>query len=302
MKSNFRAWAVCLGLVSLASSFVTAQSGQQPSDPYAEANAEQVAKIMGLSDLVHDAKALRAQTPCGVRPTIEEIAMRQEITETVVVNSLEVDGVLAELNNEQARLSELSSALQARRDHGLNLLNIANLVTGTGVGIGVNALQFSSATANIGNGLGVGSGIGSTVLSIMGIRRQRGPLAPVGRVPNMLAPLFNRRPELNTYYSPNVMAYLHSVPTGRTQTSRLDQLMAEWAQVGRVEQTGSPKAEKKLAKLTSSSEDKVKVSIDEITDRSAMLADVAGSVSLMKRDLAALMMSLRSVTNCEEKH
>jgi len=98
------------------------------------------------------------------------------------------------------------------------------------------------------------------------------------------------------------MAYLHSMPTGRTQTSRLDQLMAEWAQVGRVEQTGSPKAEKKLAKLTSSSEDKVKVSIDEITDRSAMLADVAGSVSLMKRDLAALMMSLRSVTNCEEKH
>jgi hypothetical protein len=302
MKSNFRAWAVCLGLVSLVSSFVTAQSGQQPSDPYAEANAEQVAKIMGLSDLVHDAKALRAQTPCGVRPTIEEIAVRQEIMETVVVNSLEVDGVLAELNNEQARLSELSSALQARRDHGLNLLNIANLVTGTGVGIGVNALQFSSATANIGNGLGVGSGIGSTVLSIMGIRRQRGPLAPVGRVPNMLAPLFNRRPELNTYYSPNVMAYLHSVPTGRTQTSRLDQLMAEWAQVGRVEQAGSPRAEKKIAKLTSSSEDKVKVSIDEITDRSAMLADVAGSVSLMKRDLAALMMSLRSVTNCEEKH
>ena len=36
---------------------------------------------------------------------------------------------------------------------------------------------------------------------------------------------------------------------------------------------------------------KVKISIDDLTDRIAMLTDVSGRVSLMKRDLALIMRS-----------
>jgi hypothetical protein len=305
MKNTRSISVGCLAALFVFAPWAIAQSASnEPAEPsYPEANTEQIANILGISDMVLNARTLRAQTPCRATPTIEELAMRQEILERVTVSSLEVDGVLAELNNEQARLSELSSALQSRRDHSLNLVNVANLVTGTGVGIGVNALQFSSSTANIGNSLGVGSGVASTVLSIIGIRRQRGPLAAVGRVPNMLAPLFGQTAKLNSYYPPIVMTYLQSAPAGQPKGSgsRLDRLMMQWKQDGRTEPVGTPKSIKKITKLTSSSDDKIALSIDDISDRTAMLSDVAGEVALTKRDLAGLMVSLRAPRTCDAR-
>jgi hypothetical protein len=185
----------------------------------------------------------------------------------------------------------------------VNLLNVANLVTGTGLGIAVNAMQFSSATANLGDGIGVGSGIGSTVLSIVGIRRQRGPVVSVGRIPNMLAPLFQKQAALNAYYPPEVMEYLKSVPPGESEQSgsRIEQLMGEWQKAGRIGSPSDKKAEKKIELLTSSLDEKTKLSIDDISDRVAMLGDVTGRVALMKRDLAELMQSMRSKKDCAGK-
>src|SRR5262249_30626215 len=199
-----------------------------------------------------------------------------------------------------AHLSELSAALQARRDHTLQLINVANLITGTGLGIAVNAMQFSDATATAGDALGVASGIGATLLSIIGIRQQRGPQHSVGRIPNMLAPLFGRQPALNSYYPPAVLEYLGSVPPGQAPDSgsRLDQLMAEWKRVGRLGPTQSPKSDQKIVRLTSSLDTKTKLSIDDLSDRVAMLGDVTGRVGLMKRDLAELMLSIRGKRNC----
>ena len=270
------------------------------NNPHASENAEQVAKILGISQLISDARLMHTQTPCESAATVEELSMRQDILETVVATSFEVDGVLAELNNERANLSELSTVLQARRDRAVNLTNIAGLITGTGLGVAVNAMQFSSSTANVGNSLGVGSGIGSTVLSIIGIRQQRGPQRSVGRIPNMLAPLFARQPALNSYYPQEVLEYLRSGPPGKgiDSGSRLDQLMAEWRQVGRLGPPGFAETDQKITRLTSSLDDKTKLSIDDLSDRMAMLADVNGRVALIKRDLAVLMLSVRAERRC----
>jgi hypothetical protein len=50
--------------------------------------------------------------------------------------------------------------------------------------------------------------------------------------------------------------------------------------------------------LTSSLDTKKKLSIDDISDRIAMLSDVSGRVGLMKRDLAKSMMSLKKEKGC----
>lgn len=291
--------------ISVVLAFSLGGFGQTPPGvaPGNAQHAEQVAKILGIDQVVSNARLAHQQRACGSSVSIEELSMRQDILETVVASSLDADGVLAELESERAHLSELSSVLQGRRDHALNLLNAANLVTGTGLGIAVNAMQFSSSTANIGNGMGVGSGIGSTVLSIIGIRRQHGPVVSVGRVPNMLAPLFQRQAALNAYYPQEVMEYLKSVPPGESDRSgsRIEQLMAEWRDAGRIGPPNDGKTEKKIVLLTSSLDTKTKLSIDDINDRIAMLGDVTGRVGLMKRDLAELMMSLRSKKDCAEK-
>jgi len=297
-------WSPCFLAVVLMvpSAFPQSASGPSPRapNPQAAANADQVANILGISQQVSRARSMQAQTPCESSPTLPELALRQDILETVTAASLEVDGVLAELESERARLSELSAALQARRDRAVNLNNVAGLITGTGLGIAVNAMQFSSSTANLGNGLGVGSGIASTVLSIIGIRQQHGPQHSVGRIPNMLAPLFSRPAELNSDYPEAVLAYLRSVPPGEPADagSRLDQLMAEWKVAGRVGQSGNAKTDQKIARLTSSLHEKTRLSIDDLSDRMAMLGDVTGRVGLMKRDLAGVMRSVRVGREC----
>ena len=105
-------------------------------NPHAAANAEQIAKILGISQLVSNAHLIHERTPCESTATVEQFAIRQDILDTVMAASLDVDGVLAELDNERAHLSESSTVLQARRDRAVNLINVANLITGTGVGIG----------------------------------------------------------------------------------------------------------------------------------------------------------------------
>jgi hypothetical protein len=77
--------------------------------------------------------------------------------------------------------------------------------------------------------------------------------------------------------------------------------MKQWTETGRTEATGSSRASKKVTKLTSSSDDKVALSIDDISDRTAMLSDVAGEVALTKRDLAGLMVSIRAASKCGEQ-
>ena len=267
---------------------------------YLQENAEQVAKILRLSATMGKLRSLQQNRSCESAPTTEELSLRQDVLETVIWASFNVDAVLAEIDNERAQLMEMRAGLQNRRDHAVNLLNVANLVTGTGIGIAVNALQFSDSTQNVGNALGVGSGIASTVLSIVGIHKQRGPITGIGRTPNMLAPLFGKEPVLSTYYPPSVFEYLQSVPPAAPeQGARLDQLKTAWIQEGRTLPVGAPKSEGKLTVLTTSQNPKLKISIDDLTDRIAMLTDVSGRVSLMKRDLGELMMSMRKAGGCQ---
>ena len=273
---------------------------QQPASPdipsQSAAAAEQTAAALGLAPLLGRLRTAQANHACGAPASLEELALRQQLLESITASSLDVDGVLAEIANERTDLSELRATLEARRNRTVGLLNAANLITGTGLGIAVNAMQFSTKTANLGDGIGVGSGIASTVLSIVGIRRQNGPQHGIGDVPNMLAPLFDAKPALNTYYPPEVLRYLQSAPPAEdaARGTRLDQLMAEWTRDGRLDPPSSAKRDQKIATLTTSMSKTVKLSIGDLVDRSAMLGDVSGRVSLMKRDMAAMMRSYRS--------
>lgn len=255
-----------------------------------------MAAILGVDALLHQLQVLESQRTCAMPSTIEELSLRQQFLESTEAASLDVDSVLAEIQNERTDLSELRAALQSRRDRTVSLLNAANLIAGTGLGIAVNALQFSNSTANLGDGIGVGAGIASTVLSVVAIRRQRGPQQAIGAVPNMLAPLFDARPVLNTYYPPEVLRYLKSVPPSEDpmQGTRLDQLKAEWVRSGKLNAVDSLKGQQKIAAVTTSMSPNVKLSIGDLTDRSAMLGDVGGRVALLKRDMASLMRSHRS--------
>jgi len=272
-----------------------ATGSAQTSIPGERISTDQVANVIGVEHLLSECAQLQCNQLTGQTATVQQLLVRQQITEAVIAASLDVDSVLAEIANEHGRLMEVRSVLEARRDRAVSLASTANLIVGTGVGIAVNALQFKDSTAVVGDAIGVGSGVASTILSVIGIRVQNGPQHALAHSPNMLAALFGREPVLHSQYPETVLGYLNSTPQAQpsSQGTRLEQLRQEWQRAGRLGLAGSARAQKKIDLLTSGLDAKRKLSISDLTDRAYMLEDVAGRVSLMKRDLADLMRSLR---------
>src|SRR5215471_8641002 len=136
IRSRWLSYACAVGALIFSISGL-AQTGDgfsfSPPNLYASEQAEQVAKVLGISGLVSRARSMRANGSCETPATVDELLVRQRVLERTLAASFQVDGVLAELSNEHARLFELSAQLQSRRDRAVNMANIANLVTGTGL-------------------------------------------------------------------------------------------------------------------------------------------------------------------------
>ena len=256
---------------------------------------EQTARLLKLDSELARLAALQTRRTTGAEPTMEEVTVRQGILESVQVCTLQVDAVIAEIANEQSEISSLRTILQNRRDRKVNRLTTSALLVGSGLGAGASATQFtglSSTTQNVGDAIAVGSGAATIVLSVLASRAQNGPVGRVESTPDMLAPLLGGTSVLKTYYPPAVLQYLQSVPPGEDpgRGTRLEQLMALWNDTGRLSLTDSAEKTRKISALTASGNSDAKVSIGDLTDRLAMLGDVRGRVSLIKRDLAALVL------------
>lgn len=99
----------------------------------------------------------------------------------------------------------------------------------------------------------------------------------------MLAPIFGRKPELRSVYPDDVWTYLNTAPVNdpRVHVAWKAELIDEWVKLG-----------DKIDQLASRMADQKKLSIDVLTDRSAMLLDLRSRLSLMSRDLRDLMKSV----------
>lgn len=262
--------------------------------PKLSPGAQEVASEIGVTPLIERLYRLPERSTGGTM-SLEALSLRQEITEAVVGSSLEVDGIIAEIDSEQAQINAIRADLEARRDHAINLNTIANIVASGFTGVVGTALQFKNSTANLGNGIGVaGAGI-STLLSLIGLRQQRGGRKSLGVAPNLLAKLFDRRPEFHSDYPSEVWTYLNSVPpTESGKETRRALLIKRWSDLGRIESSETERGRRKIELLTSSISQQRSLTIDLLDDRGAMLADLRAQVSLIKRDLSKLMLALRT--------
>ena len=252
--------------------------------------AAQVADEIEVTSLLE-----RLRSVAGTSTSLETLVVRQEITERVLLTSLDVDSVNAVIDTEAEQIRAIRSNLQAQRDKAQNIINIASLITGGALGVVNTALQFNSKTANLGNGIGVAGGTASVVLSVIGIRQQGGRRT-LGDSPRMLARFFGLEPgtseAIQSAYPEAVWAYLNAVPPSQpTKGTRKEQLIAKWRSEGRVAQSPS-KSKNNVEALTGNISQSRRLSISDLDDRVAMLQDIRARVSLMKRELSEILRSL----------
>lgn len=271
--------------------------------PKLSPGAQEIAREIGVTPLIEQLYRLPERDRiAGGTMSLTALSLRQEITEVVLGTSLEVDGIIAEIDNELAQMSAIRADLETRRDRAIGINTIANIVASGVTGVVGTALQFKNSTANLGNGIGVaGAGI-STFLSLIGLRQQRGGHKTLGVAPNLLAKLFDKKPEFHSDYPEEVWTYLNAIPPAEAGTeTRRALLIKRWKDLGLIESIETPKGQRKVELLTSSVSQQRSLTIDLLNDRAAMLEDVRAQVSLMKRDLSKLMLGLRSQQTEEKK-
>jgi hypothetical protein len=259
-------------------------------------NALQMARIIGVESDIEQLSSLAAAHGAGAVPglSLEELSLRQQITDAVIVASLDVDSVAAEIDYEREQTVELRSLWRYKRDRAIGTTNLAVLAAGTGLGVVSGLLQFSKTTSSAGNAVGFAAGGISTLFSLRSYRQVHGGKRPAWVLPNMLAAFLGQPEEQHSHYPDDIWAYLNSVPPGAaSQASIKEQMLAGWVAAGRIGPPDSPQWKRRIALLTSTNAADKDLNVELMNERAAMLADVGDQVLLMKHDLADLLRGLR---------
>jgi len=219
--------------------------------------------------------------------------IRQVIVEKVLAASLEVDATIAQIDNEIAQSNEVHGYLSDRRDKAVNRANLLSIVSGGTLGATSAGLQLPSGENKPSSLVGIAAGVLSSTLAISGIRAQKGGTRLFDFSSNMLAELFDRPALGDSRYDPIVWSFLNDVaPTDEDGLTRKERLLQTWITLKRTDPPSTSAGKNKIDRVTSQPSDKLPLTIDDLEDRSAMLEDVRAKISFLKRDLAALLLSL----------
>jgi hypothetical protein len=275
-----------LHLVALAAFAVS--SSAQTVEPRPPVTPESTAELIKVSTEMSELKKLANGAVPADRWQI--LWLHQHISEQVMAASLQVDATIAQIDNEISRANEVRGYLSDRRDRAVSRLNLFSVIAGGAVGATSSGLQLSSKLTKPAAGVGIGAGTLSAGLALAGIRQEKGKSVLFGFDSNMLAEFFDRPTLANSHYPATIWIFLNEVsPFDPAGLTRKEQLLQTWVQVKRIDSLSSAE---KIDHLTSQPSENLKISIDDLEDRAAMLQDVRARISYLKRDLGALLASL----------
>jgi hypothetical protein len=252
---------------------------------------ESVEGLVGVSSELSRLKEL-----AGSRGSVDRweiLWLHQHISERIMAASLQVDATIAQIDNEISIADEVHGYLSDRRDRTVNRANLLGILLGGGLSATSSVLQLSTNLDTASSALDIAGGAASVGFALVGIHAQKGGSAPFDFNSNMLAEFFDRPTLPTSQYPATVWAFLNEPsPTSPEHLTRKAQLLKTWVVVQRL---GSLSNTDKIARVTSEPSEMLKLSIDDLEDRAAMLQDVRARISFLKRDLGNLLASLPEV-------
>jgi hypothetical protein len=250
---------------------------------------------------------------CGTKK-IDELLLRQRISEIIMTASLEVDGFLAQVDNESNHIREVKDRLTERQSNALSRSSLATNVATSGGAVG-SALEIGVKTATAGNWVGaIFGGLGAAFGFVNYFETLKSPkgcfptagknscerfdcpedgTANRGCSPTMLYHVFHPAdpdaeagPQLfHSNFDLLIQNYLDE-PADNRRTA----LIASWKEkkpgISEEEEKADEKAEQD--RLTANQNSPLKLSIDELMDRQNKLADLRALVGRINRDLSRL--------------
>jgi hypothetical protein len=254
----------------------------------------EVARDLSLLPSLNDYLRLRARTARSEPVTLEEVILRQQIIETVLMAFLEVQGVIAQIDDEVDHTQELQDRLENKRDASVRTNNIANFVASGALQMIGSGIQIGTPGAwqNAGNEIEVITGGASIGLSSYQLKLGQGSKRSAAARPNMLAKVLDRSTSADTQYPEGVWNYLCNAPPGLRE-SRRQLLIDRWVANKRIPSPKTRGGQKEIDLLTASVPQNHAITIDLLSNRSAMLADLRATLSQFTKSLVDILQIIR---------
>lgn len=233
-----------------------------------------MAELLGISDRLDRWQAISASQG---RESAEARLLQHSLMDRLVSASFSVDRVIAELQSEESHCQDAMNELEAMSGDRVGKLNLYAGILGGFATLGT-ALTLKNNTNEGGIWVTVIAGGGAAVLTSIAATTQ--PSGPAGiPIPySMLGPILQDR--VDPRYQPLVWRYLHSQsPTD--PVSPRTRLLQEWKRLGWLEPED-------LATLPNALRPTTDVSLDMLSQRLRMLADVRSEVARMKAEISNL--------------
>jgi hypothetical protein len=291
MRSRFQSLAL---LVVILHAHMQCQNTQAAETANASASpVADTARLIGVSAEIEELRKLRESNPADLAQRWRTLWLHQHIYERVTVVQLEGDATTAAIDNEIARSAEVRGYLADKRDRNVTRANLLSALFGGGLGATSAGLQLSSKQTNATVATGISGGAVSAGLATYGIHAQRGATRILDAESNMLAAFFGRPESPSSHYPPVVWQFLGEVArSDPDHLTRRERLIRTWLELKRLDSLETPPGKVKIEHVTSMPVEQLRLTIDDLEDRMAMLQDVRAKLSYLKRDLAALLMSL----------
>jgi hypothetical protein len=289
-------WIRCSCAAGLLAFAVTVAAQVAPKEVQTkQPDMESVEGLVGVSSEVSRLRELATNRGSvgGHVDRWEILWLHQHISERIMAASLQVDATIAQIDNEIATADEVHGYLSDRRDKTVNRANLFGILLGGGLSATSSVLQLSTNLDTVSSALDIAGGSASVGFALMGIHAQKGGSSRFDFNSNMLAEFFDRPTLPTSQYPATVWAFLNEPsPTSPEHLTRKAQLLKTWVVVQRI---GSLSNVDKIDRVTSQPSEMLKLSIDDLEDRAAMLQDVRARISFLKRDLGNLLASLPEV-------
>ena len=107
--------------------------------------------------------------------------------------------------------------------------------------------------------------------------------------PTILAELFGRPTDFRTRYPESVWRFLHSASIDEPNLTRVQLLEENWIQHKHLDRHGSKREKLKLDLVCGVGMERKVMTLDDLSDQIAMIADVAAASDLMVHHLRDLM-------------
>jgi hypothetical protein len=251
--------------------------------------ASEIADELGVTTIVERLVQIKS-SPAKADPALEfeHVRLKAQLTEMVLIASLQVRDVTARIDHEVVQLSRVHQLIQDRTDHGLKLNTLANVFGAGAINEGCQSAEMAHNELP-GEIIELIAGATTIMLSGMALKQQSGGSRRLPARPGLLAKPFGFSTDSEADYPPIVWAYLTHVPIGATTNqSRLQLLQRYWLMHQFSPDLRTPVGKRRAAMLAGvSSEPRVNMSLLE--DRTALLQDLRAEVIQVDRALLELL-------------